>query len=183
MPNNLQSLWQRTLARDQGSVSTKVTHINHYSNLTPWTHHSVTNACRHKLWRNLNVLMVCAVVSSVDLDERAASSIPIHYRFVHCLGEERNLTDCPGISEITTTCSHNQDAYIVCRPQTLSISRKSHFHFHSCAMFWWMFHNLVFQCFIPTLHSTYPNVPLWYCMSQPVHSTPWYLCSCWSFSS
>jgi len=59
---------------------------------------------------------------TVDLDERAASSIPIHYRFVHCLGEERNLTDCPGISEITTFCSHNQDAYIVCRPRTLSIS-------------------------------------------------------------
>jgi len=71
--------------------------------------------------------MVCAVVSSVDINERAGSSIPIHYHSVCCLGEERNLTDCPGISEITISCSHNQDAYIVCRPQTLSISRKSHF--------------------------------------------------------
>ena len=44
---NLQSLWQRTLARDQGSVSTKVMHINYYSNLAPWTHHSVTNTHRH----------------------------------------------------------------------------------------------------------------------------------------
>ena len=60
--------------------------------------------------------------------ERANSSIPIHYRSVRCLGEERNLTDCPGISEITTSCSHNQDAYIVCRPSSFDISRKSHSH-------------------------------------------------------
>ena len=69
--------------------------------------------------------MVCAVVSSVDFIERPSSSTPIHYRSVRCLGEENRLTDCQDISETTTSCSHNQDAYIVCRPSSFAISRKS----------------------------------------------------------
>ena len=126
--------------------------------------------------------MICVVVSRVDFFERPSSSTPIHYRSVRCLGEENRLLDCPGISEITTSCSHNQDAYIVCRPSSFDISRKSRFHFisypllQSHAMFQWMSHNFVFQCFIPILQSTYPNLPLWYCMSQPINSTPYDIC-------
>ena len=126
--------------------------------------------------------MLCTVVSRVDFTERPSSSTPIHYRSVRCLGEENRLLDCPGISEITTSCSHNQDAYIVCRPSSFDISRKSRFHFisypllQSHAMFQWMSHNFVFQCFVPILQSTYPNLPLWYCMSQPINSTPYDIC-------
>jgi len=111
--------------------------------------------------------MVCAVVSSVDLNERAGSSISIHYRSVRCLGEERNLTDCPGISEMTTSCSHNQDAYIVCRPRTFSISRKSRFHFQSHAMYVLV---SVSQSCISVFHS-HTTVHLSQCPTLVLHVT------------
>ena len=65
-------------------------------------------------------------VSSVPSSERADSSIPIHYRSIRCTGEEDRLTDCPGISTTTVSCSHTWDAYIVCRPSSGRISRKFH---------------------------------------------------------
>ena len=71
------------------------------------------------------IIMLCAVVSRVDFNQRPSSSTPIHYHSVRCLGEENHLTDCPGISEITSSCTHFLDAHIVCRPQTFTISRKS----------------------------------------------------------
>ena len=67
---------------------------------------------------------VVIVVSSVNFGERLDSSTPIHYRSVRCSGEEDRLTDCPGISTATASCSHTQDVYIVCRPSSGRISRK-----------------------------------------------------------
>ena len=69
---------------------------------------------------------VVIVVSSVNFGERLGSSTPVHYRSIRCSGEEDRLTDCPGISTGTASCSHTQDAYIVCRPSSGRISCKLH---------------------------------------------------------
>ena len=41
-------------------------------------------------------------------------SMPIHYSQVRCTGEQESLLDCQ-ISEITSECTHDRDAAIVCR--------------------------------------------------------------------
>ena len=41
-------------------------------------------------------------------------STPIHYSQVGCTGEQDSLLDCQ-LSEITTECTHDHDAAIVCR--------------------------------------------------------------------
>ena len=41
-------------------------------------------------------------------------STPLHYSQVRCTGEQESLLDCE-LSEITTGCSHDRDAAIVCR--------------------------------------------------------------------
>ena len=38
-------------------------------------------------------------------------SVPIHYSQVRCSGEQESLMDC-SLSEITSECSHDQDAAI-----------------------------------------------------------------------
>ena len=100
-----------------------------------------TPYCRIREW-NVFTHMVCVkqlrvlwlfnfivFFSSVDSSERPSSNTPIHYRSVHCSGEEDGLIDCPDISTATAPCSHAQDAYIVCRPLSGGISRKLHQEF------------------------------------------------------
>ena len=85
--------------------------------------------------------MTAVFFPSVDSSERPSSNTPIHYRSVHCSGEEDGLIDCPDISTATASCSHAQDAYIVCRPLSGGISRKLHqtvivYRLHLCIFQW-----------------------------------------------
>ena len=89
-------------------------------------------------------VVVCGRTTEQD---RAGSSVPVHYSRVGCDGTESRLVDCSLNGVSGSSLNHNNDVFIVCRPtrvisqsnysgecrdqQSIQVSMHTHTHTHT----------------------------------------------------
>ena len=77
---------------------------------------------------------------------------PIHYSLMRCTGEQESLLDCQ-LSEITTGCSHDRDAAIVCRHSEEGVCMKWIFSYLLCLHFCVFYYVCVYNSLTTTVTS------------------------------